>query len=312
MTSTFTTNRGFEKPANNDYVGTWDVPVNANWDEIDASFGAAVTVALSSTTTTLSKAQLRCSVLVFTGALASPSVVLLPAAAGGRFTCINLTTGSQLSIGNTGGPNTIALSNVLPNEIVSDGNAVYQIGVPEPGSVRTFAQTAIPQGWLYCDGTSYLTATYPALFNAIQYQYGGSGANFNVPDVRGRVIPCLDSSAGRLAFATAAGAVAGEQSHLLLATEMPSHTHGYSGTTGDNNANHNHGPAIGGNFVVASSGTGALSVPSGSGVNVAGATSIQSGNHQHVYSGNTDGGTGGGLVHNNIQPSIAMPVGIKI
>jgi microcystin-dependent protein len=42
-----------------------------------------------------------------------------------------------------------------------------------------------PLGWLVCDGTSYATATYPGLFAAIQYLHGGTGANFNVPDMRG-------------------------------------------------------------------------------------------------------------------------------
>ena len=39
MTSTFTTNKSIEKPANGDYVNDWNVPVNADWDIIDQAFG---------------------------------------------------------------------------------------------------------------------------------------------------------------------------------------------------------------------------------------------------------------------------------
>ncbi len=55
-----------------------------------------------------------------------------------------------------------------------------------PGEYRTFASlAAVPSTCLVCDGTSYATATYPTLFSAIGYTYGGSGANFNVPNFSG-------------------------------------------------------------------------------------------------------------------------------
>lgn len=57
--------------------------------------------------------------------------------------------------------------------------------------------SAATKGWLLCDGASYATATYPDLFAAIGYAYGGSGANFNVPDYRGEFLRGTDSAAGR-------------------------------------------------------------------------------------------------------------------
>lgn len=54
------------------------------------------------------------------------------------------------------------------------------------GSMVDYAGTSAPAGWLMCDGRSLPTATYPDLFAAIGYAYGGSGANFNLPDYRGR------------------------------------------------------------------------------------------------------------------------------
>ena len=60
-----------------------------------------------------------------------------------------------------------------------------------------------PSGFLYCDGSSYGNISnfpsggqYQDLFNAIGYQYGGSGQNFNVPDLRGEFIRGYDDSRG--------------------------------------------------------------------------------------------------------------------
>ena len=59
MASTYTTNKKLEQPANNDYVGNWNLPVNADWSTIDTCFGGyqvlnptglSGTVALTSST----------------------------------------------------------------------------------------------------------------------------------------------------------------------------------------------------------------------------------------------------------------------
>lgn len=60
---------------------------------------------------------------------------------------------------------------------------------PNPvGSLQAYAGASAPTGWLLCDGTSYTTAAYPELYSVLGYTYGGSGSNFNVPDLRGRVL----------------------------------------------------------------------------------------------------------------------------
>lgn len=62
-------------------------------------------------------------------------------------------------------------------------NAIIAAGQFQSGDLKAAAYSSTPSGWLLCDGTSYPTATYPALFAAIGYAYGGSGANFNVPNL---------------------------------------------------------------------------------------------------------------------------------
>ena len=42
-----TTNKGLNTPANNTYVNNWDVPVNANWNSIDASLGGSTPISQS-------------------------------------------------------------------------------------------------------------------------------------------------------------------------------------------------------------------------------------------------------------------------
>lgn len=50
-------------------------------------------------------------------------------------------------------------------------------------------------GWLACDGRAYGSASFPELFEAVGHAHGGSGASFNVPDLRGRFVRGVDYSA---------------------------------------------------------------------------------------------------------------------
>ena len=50
MSSTFTPRFNLEKPANNDYVDTWDQVVNANMDKLDAALATVPVVTADPTT----------------------------------------------------------------------------------------------------------------------------------------------------------------------------------------------------------------------------------------------------------------------
>lgn len=59
------------------------------------------------------------------------------------------------------------------------------IGVPV-GGIIPFAHPTVPNGYLECDGASYLRTSYADLFSAIGTIYGSvDGTHFNVPDYRG-------------------------------------------------------------------------------------------------------------------------------
>lgn len=59
-------------------------------------------------------------------------------------------------------------------------------GTCPPGAIMDFAMDTPPLGWIVCDGASWPTTTFPDLFAAIGYTWGGSGANFNVPNFMNR------------------------------------------------------------------------------------------------------------------------------
>lgn len=51
------------------------------------------------------------------------------------------------------------------------------------GTVIWYSGKSLPSGYLVCNGQSLNKTTYANLFNAIGYTYGGSGNNFNVPNL---------------------------------------------------------------------------------------------------------------------------------
>jgi microcystin-dependent protein len=102
-------------------------------------------------------------------------------------------------------------------------------------TVLPYAGSAAPTGYLVCAGQSVLVADYGDLHGVIGYTYGGSGASFNLPDLRGRVIAGLDNmggtTAGRLTGQTTLGGFTGTQSVTLQLSQIPSHEHGYGYNT---------------------------------------------------------------------------------
>lgn len=107
-------------------------------------------------------------------------------------------------------------------------------GVFQPGDMKvSFAQSP-PAGWLLCNGAQYATLDYPALFAAIGYTFGGSGAAFNVPDARGRTI--LGAGQGAGLTNRPLGTPGGSETVVLATAHLPAHLHAVSLAA----ANHNH------------------------------------------------------------------------
>lgn len=93
-----------------------------------------------------------------------------------------------------------------------------QAGVPIGSGALWYTATP-PANWLICDGSSLSTAApYDKLFAAIGYTYGGSGANFNLPNLQVR-FP-IGSGTGMALAATG-----GASSTTITTAMMPSHAH---------------------------------------------------------------------------------------
>jgi microcystin-dependent protein len=119
-----------------------------------------------------------------------------------------------------------------------DGANLTGIEGVNTGIVVPWGSASIPSGFLLCDGQSVSTSTFAALFAVIAYTYGGSGANFNVPDLRDRTVAGV-SNTKSLAQAigantvTPTGNIAGSTGATTLTTsQIASHSHGGGGLTG--------------------------------------------------------------------------------
>jgi microcystin-dependent protein len=119
-----------------------------------------------------------------------------------------------------------------------------------PSVIFPYSGTAAPTGFLFCDGSTYGTATYPTLFNAIGYTYGGAGTAFSVPDLRGRAIAGKDmanngggtalrlTTSGAGINGTVLGTASGAEVYALGSAQLPSHSHSASASTASLNHQH--------------------------------------------------------------------------
>lgn len=87
---------------------------------------------------------------------------------------ISLTGNSYLSVPTITGQVNFTQTPTINN------NPVSTIKV---GEIKLFLSSSnVPSNYLKCDGASYSASQYQNLFNIINYTYGGSGENFNVPN----------------------------------------------------------------------------------------------------------------------------------
>ena len=109
----------------------------------------------------------------------------------------------------------------------------FMTGLPEvnTGLIIPWSSASIPSGFLECNGQSVLTSTYAALFAVIGYTYGGSGANFNVPDLTDRTVVNKSNTknlaqTGGANTVTQTGNISGSAGNTTLSTaQIAAHTH---------------------------------------------------------------------------------------
>ena len=193
------------------------------------------------------------------------------------------------------------------------------------GTITQTAATAAGTGWLFCDGSSLVRATYPELFTAIGVTYGSvSGSTFTLPDLRGRVP--VGAGAGSGLTARVLGVPGGVETTPNV---VPAHDHTMSATTGTESADHSHSGTTGGHsndhthyyersqdfYIGLGGGTATTNWQVNRvGANTGGASSNHTHNfgtggrsaaHTHSFSGTT-GSTGTGGAIPIVQPFVAI------
>lgn len=114
------------------------------------------------------------------------------------------------------------------------------------GDLTYTAATTCPSGTIAADGTSYTTTGQAALFSAIGYTYGGSGSNFNVPNLKGVFLRGAGSQTiSSIAYSGTQGTTQGDQlqGHEHLSPLSNSSNPVTTGASGNNSPNTATGPA---------------------------------------------------------------------
>lgn len=187
------------------------------------------------------------------------------------------------------------------------------------GSIQMWAGTGDPPGglWMVCDGRSLLTASFPALQAVLGFTYGGSGGNFNIPNLAERVPIGRSATSSLVPLSTATlGTTIGEGVHALAQTEMPLHNHnfndpGHKHTTAYRAASVNNTPPTPAS-VVTLSGTLNLEMTTDVGSGSFGGDAGGTGITFNAAGGGATANVSPGVSHNNVQPSIVLNFIIRV
>jgi len=125
-----TTNKGLNTPAYD--APNWDVPLNENFNWIDASLGANTAISVAGVPTppvTLTPTQYRAAALSFSGLLGNNVNYRVPSGVGGQFLVFNTTTGAfTLTISSGGLGTSVVIPQGQSRIIYSDGTNIKIAG----------------------------------------------------------------------------------------------------------------------------------------------------------------------------------------
>ena len=150
---------------------------------------------------------------------------------------------------------------------IINGGELLEGGIPT-ATIVPWSKSAVPTGFLECDGAAVSRTTYSALFSAIGTTYGaGNGSStFNTPDLANNVPvgksnnKALASTGGaNTVSVTATGNVGGSTANASLSiAQLASHNHTFSGGPqgGTYSGVPTAGPGNAGSFPVSSTGSG--------------------------------------------------------
>jgi hypothetical protein len=253
---------------------------------------------------------------------------------GGTLAVANGGTGATTATANTvfAGPTTgAAAAPAFRALVAADIPSTYSQFAS--GTVLLFYQAAAPTGWTQVttqnnkalrvvSGTGGGTGGSVAFTTAFASQTPSGSVSTSITGINGSVSVSISNITGTVSVA--GGSVGAT---TLTASQIPAHTHSFSGTTGQQSADHahgfsggtggvnaNHSHALSGNAVAANQAFllgagGQVTFGDATVVNTtntqsndhahgfSGSTGGVNANHNHGFSGTTDNGTGGGQSH---------------
>ena len=126
MVSTYTVNKRIEQPGFNDYVDTWDVPVNNDWAIIDLALGGSVSINTTglSGNVTLATAQYQPLKIVLTGTPTAAINYRVPSGVGGLWVVRNNTSGGfAVTVDSLAGGSAVTIPAATNTLVTCDGTA---------------------------------------------------------------------------------------------------------------------------------------------------------------------------------------------
>lgn len=302
MVDPTTTNRGYAVPTRGSDVGTWDTPLNGNWNLLDTNIGGITTVSLSNIAVTLNAGQAACGTIVLTGTLTGSVSVTFPSVQGWWSIDNQLAMGSFVCFLTTGAGAQICAPPGEVFDIQANGSSGMKFrNLGRVGTYIDYATASVPlwisactvPPYLNCIGGSFSGSTYPGLVQVL--------GTTTLPDLRGRSRAYLNQGTGRINSGSGVDgnsiySAGGLDQVVLVTAQIPAHAH--VGTTGSENADHTHNIALnltGGAGSFASGGSGPAAINGLATFTTAGVNS----NHQHNF---TTGFTGGDAAHTNMPP----------
>jgi len=126
MASSYTTNKALEKPGYNEYINSWNVPTNSDWDIVDACFAGTLSIALTSSNVTLTQANCQVMRVRLTGALSANVTIFFPSGISGFFVVQNATSNVYtVTLASSGGGTSVLCAQSQSTSIFTDGTNVF-------------------------------------------------------------------------------------------------------------------------------------------------------------------------------------------